>query len=216
MSDSENEGSLFSHISEDSFSDQNEPTKIIGPSSTKIGKAESINSADSDIESDPEADDVEGDDDEGSIESAQHMTKSKTGIKKDTKSQGTETDVETEPELDEDDIDLVESIENIKVSEKKIDPSTLIIAKNNRTTSRIMTLYELSAIIGTRATQIDEGSPIFVEYSDLVRSDYMAIREILQKKCPLSIHRQTRRGVEYWEVNEMIIPSSYNIPTGII
>ena len=219
MDDSENEGSLFSRVSGESFEDFDAIDEVAQVNSSKIGRAES--------EEDKEESDVESEDfekeasDTESLESAQHMTKSKTREEKLTNKTESELGSEEESDADKDTQSDIEPVEITKVSQNstdklKFDPTTFIIAKHNRTTSRIMTLYELSAVIGTHATQIDKGVAPFVDYSDLTRSDYMAIREIYKKRCPLSIHRQTRRGIEYWEVNEMVVPASYNIPSGIL
>ena len=121
-------------------------------------------------------------------------------------------EIDEEPEIEPTEIseEMAEEIEKANKILKNKD-NNLIIAKQNRRTSRHITLYELAAVIGTRATQIDKGSPVFVKVDDLVKSEDMAIREILEKKSPLSIKRKTVRGIEIWEINEMILPSSFNI-----
>jgi DNA-directed RNA polymerase subunit K/omega len=125
-------------------------------------------------------------------------------------------------EADDDDVgnqgndEIAEEIAKAnEILKKKEREKKLIIAAENRRTSRHITLYELSAVIGTRATQIDKGSPVFVEFNDLVNSEDMAIREIIKKKSPLSIKRDTVRGVEIWEVNDMILPSGFSVGTNI-
>jgi DNA-directed RNA polymerase I, II, and III subunit RPABC2 len=74
-----------------------------------------------------------------------------------------------------------------------------------RITSEYMTLYEYAMVIGNRATHISQGAPIFVDITGLTEARDIAIKEIREKKCPLSISRRIGNKIEIWEVNEMSI-----------
>jgi DNA-directed RNA polymerase subunit K/omega len=86
--------------------------------------------------------------------------------------------------------------------------SQLIKYGDDRVLSPKMSLFDLVSVIGNRINQLEGGLPAFIE------GDYdpevLAIKEIEQKKCPLSILRAAgeKNGikiVEMWEVNEMVV-----------
>ncbi len=82
-----------------------------------------------------------------------------------------------------------------------------IVHPSKRVTSEYLTLYELTMIIGTRATHISKGSVIFTETEGLTDPRDIARKEIYENKCPLSITRKTSATtMEVWSVNEMIKP----------
>jgi DNA-directed RNA polymerase subunit K/omega len=82
---------------------------------------------------------------------------------------------------------------------------TEIVSPMERITSEYMTLYEYAMVIGNRATHISQGAPIFVDITGLTEARDIAIKEIREKKCPLSISRRIGNKIEIWEVNEMSI-----------
>ena len=74
-----------------------------------------------------------------------------------------------------------------------------------------MTIYEYATVIGTRATHIAKGAPVFTSIDHLDDPRDIAKKEINEGKCPLNITRRLRNSnkIEMWSVNEMIKP--YNI-----
>lgn len=78
----------------------------------------------------------------------------------------------------------------------------------DRITSEVMTKFELTEVISIRAKQIENDiSVIFVDVENLTDPIEIAKKEIIEKKCPLSIVRMiTDKIAEKWHVNEMAIP----------
>ncbi len=125
-----------------------------------------------------------------------------------------------ESEIDEDDV--LESDEdvddNISVPETKYDESkrenriiVKVSKKEDRKTSNYMSLFEMSAILGIRAQQIENGDICYVDIGDLTDSISIAKKELRERMCPASIEREIQRKdnistVEIWEANELINP----------
>ena len=87
-----------------------------------------------------------------------------------------------------------------------------IVDPEDRRTSSKMTLFELAAVLGSRAEHLNAGAEPYVDITGLTETSEMALREIYEKKCPLSIRRDIGDGrVEIWHVNEMIIPKNYDL-----
>ncbi len=77
----------------------------------------------------------------------------------------------------------------------------------DRVTSEVMTRFELCEIISIRAKQLEKGYKVFTDIGDLTDPIDIARKEVLDKKCPLSIRRMiTDKVGEKWQVNEMAIP----------
>ncbi|KAF1788389.1 Centromere protein CENP-B, dimerization domain [Phytophthora cactorum] len=82
-----------------------------------------------------------------------------------------------------------------------------IIPVDKRVTSKYMTLYEYAMVVGTRATHIANGSIVYTDLQGLDNPRDIAIKEIDENKCPLSVTRKiSPNQVEIWEVNEMVKP----------
>jgi DNA-directed RNA polymerase subunit K/omega len=65
-----------------------------------------------------------------------------------------------------------------------------------------MTIYEKAAIIGIRATQISEGSPVLVDVPEGIEDVIqIAEMELAQKKLCMIVCRENR---EYWRVCDLI------------
>ena len=110
---------------------------------------------------------------------------------------------EEDPTEETDEIyDVKDTIDNIKEKTSKL------ISKNERKTSRIMTIYEKTRLLGIRTQQIDMGCVPLVDASEgFTDSLQIAEQELKQKKIPLIIRRYLPNGdYEDWEVDEMIIP----------
>lgn len=117
--------------------------------------------------------------------------------------------IEDDDEIDDDidiDEDKIKKNKLFKIG-RKMDKKTVIVKPQNRITSEIMTSYEYSQIVGTRATHIANGSVIFTNVENLTDPRDIAQKEIKEQKCPLSIIRKLRNGdIEIWTVNEMTKP----------
>lgn len=114
-------------------------------------------------------------------------------------------DIEDDEDDEEDEgiINLKKHSHNIQKEESKV----ILVAPEKRITSEYMTLPEYTMVIGTRATHIAEGSPIYVDPTGITSAREIAIKEVDQKRCPLSISRKIHnRQVEIWMVNEMTMP----------
>lgn len=68
-----------------------------------------------------------------------------------------------------------------------------------------MNIFEFAEVVGDRINQIKSGAPVYVNLPG-ADEEQIAIKEIIDKKCPLSIDREVAPGsgeFETWEVNEM-------------
>jgi len=78
----------------------------------------------------------------------------------------------------------------------------------DRRTSEVMTKFELCEVISIRAKQLEKSNKVFTDVGDITDPLEMAKKEIIDKKCPLSIVRMlTDKIAEKWHVNELAIPS---------
>ena len=74
--------------------------------------------------------------------------------------------------------------------------------------SNYMTKYEKARILGLRATQINMGSPVFINTNGETDSLRIALMELRQRKIPFKIRRPLPDGThEDWSVNDLIVPS---------
>lgn len=102
----------------------------------------------------------------------------------------------------------------------------VIITENDRKTSSKITRFEITQLIGIRATHINNNAPIYVKIptSSGISARDIAILELKQRRCPLLIRRpygqpiinKTDNGfierIEYyeeWDPNEMEIPKTF-------
>jgi DNA-directed RNA polymerase I, II, and III subunit RPABC2 len=89
--------------------------------------------------------------------------------------------------------------------EKSVDKSGGFPDK--RRTSKYMTKYEKSRILGTRALQISSGSPIMIDYKTETDPLRIALMELRQGKIPMVIRRKLPdNSHEDWVISDMIIP----------
>jgi len=78
---------------------------------------------------------------------------------------------------------------------------------NNRLTSECMTKFEYSEVISIRAKQIENGGICFTDIKNLTDPREMAIKEIADKQCPLTVIRMLTDVLgERWNINELAIP----------
>jgi len=105
---------------------------------------------------------------------------------------------------------------NIHAPESNIS-KVVIISDNERITSDILQLDELTEAIGIRATQIENNAPVCVpteEYEGLTSPIDIATREFMLKKNPLIVERIVRtvgniQYIERWKVRNMGWPANW-------
>jgi DNA-directed RNA polymerase subunit K/omega len=88
-----------------------------------------------------------------------------------------------------------------------------IIPDDERISSHIMTLDEMTEAVGSRASEIEKGSPVFTDVEGFTCPIKQAKKELLDRRSPyklMRIMRQDKEGkyVEFWDVNEMTLPRS--------
>ena len=93
-------------------------------------------------------------------------------------------------------------------NELENDSKIQFITKNDdKITSNILTIYEITELIGIRATQISKGAPVFTDIEYLNDPIEMAKKEIINNKCPLYVKRYIGLDkYELWDPNTMIKP----------
>jgi len=100
--------------------------------------------------------------------------------------------------------------DNIHYTDNDLDNDSkiqYIVNSEERITSNIITIYEITELIGVRSTQISQGSPIFTEVKNITNPIEMAKKEILDNKCPLYIKRNIGLDkYELWDPNTMVKP----------
>ena len=100
-----------------------------------------------------------------------------------------------------DDIDEYNPYKPVLFKEKKI------VHPDNRKCSELMTKYEYTNVISTRARQIELGAIPYTDVEGIEDNVKKAEKEVRDKKCPLSIIRDINEFLsEKWDVNEMGMP----------
>jgi len=95
--------------------------------------------------------------------------------------------------------------DNIKKEELIIVDDILNLNLTNRKNRYYMSSFELSRIIGTRATQLSNGFPTKIKNPHLTNPLDIAKEELKQSQIPLIIRRyNTDNSYEDWLVNELI------------
>jgi DNA-directed RNA polymerase subunit K/omega len=109
---------------------------------------------------------------------------------------------ECHPELKAKDYDIVINLTHIFRDKK-----TGTIVDPNHKTLPFVTKYEKARILGERANQIENGSPIFIKIlPDVIDSYLIALEEYKQKKIPFIIQRPLPHGeCEYWKLSDLEI-----------
>ena len=89
----------------------------------------------------------------------------------------------------------------------------IVTPREKRMTSDIMTSYEYSEVTGIRTSQIEKGAYVFTDVSGLIDPHDMAVKELFDRRCPLTIIRQTGTfEQEEFSVNEMGFPADTRSP----
>jgi DNA-directed RNA polymerase I, II, and III subunit RPABC2 len=90
----------------------------------------------------------------------------------------------------------------------KLKGELLVMRPENYITDDRISHYEYTRVISERAKQIEDGSPIFVNIREGTNPIQIAIQEVREKKCPLSVRREIGLNyVEIYKVNDMTIAS---------
>lgn len=89
-----------------------------------------------------------------------------------------------------------------------------IVNNNERITNNFISKYEFTRILGTRTTQIEEGSIVLLKNAEELKKKYnpeqLAILELQNKSCPIYLIREIPNGnIEIWDVNELNIRKEY-------
>lgn len=126
---------------------------------------------------------------------------------------------EAEEDKDDDIIEIEEAEAIVKpVLQKLNDPDRnhrviKVVPDSERRSSHILQFSEMVEAIGIRATQIESGSPIFVDHFGLDDPIKIAKMELLKKCSPLKLRRKMRVDansimIEKFDINEMTLPIS--------
>lgn len=101
----------------------------------------------------------------------------------------------------------IEPLSDSFTTNNQLHHEIIVVPKEYRLTSEIMTLAEYTRVKSERAKQIENGSPIFITLKNEHDPIVIAEKEIRQKNSPMMISRFLTKNIkEEWEVNEMIIP----------
>lgn len=99
------------------------------------------------------------------------------------------------------------------ISSMSLHPRDIIVVKpENRRTRRSITKKEFARVLGIRTKLIALYAKVFTDVTNLTDPKLMALKEIKDRKCPISIRREiginkeNKKIVEIWSVNEMEIP----------
>ncbi|CAK0775956.1 hypothetical protein CVIRNUC_004324 [Coccomyxa viridis] len=123
-------------------------------------------------------------------------------------------DEETADVASDEDLDAEDTFVSLETEEDNtiVDSTTTRaeILLGPKTTSRMMSKYEKTVIIGVRTRQLQLGAKPLVDIQGLHTEQDIALRELKERRLPLVIKR-TLRGVppikvEYWRVSDLIAP----------
>ena len=81
-----------------------------------------------------------------------------------------------------------------------------VVAPGDRRTTNRISRAEMARIIAVRAKAIEDGAPVFVDVTDLTDPIAMATRELMLRRCPLTLRRHiTDTEVEDWPLDDPIM-----------
>lgn len=111
-------------------------------------------------------------------------------------------------ELDLDELDLDDSDDEPINSDKCEIITKTILVGDQRRTKDMMTSYEFASIISLRAVHLEnKDCQPFVDANGRTSTKEIALEELKQKRCPLSVRRPVGPNIEEeWEANELILP----------
>lgn len=102
-----------------------------------------------------------------------------------------------------------------EAAENQLHRNIIVIDPKLRRTSNMLTEYELTGIITTRAAQIETHATVLTNVDGLDDAEAMAWKEFRDKRCPLVLQRKVGERVidgklteyyEYFDVNDMRMP----------
>ena len=124
------------------------------------------------------------------------------------------SDEESVFDEDEEDVAFVD----MKSISSYIQEVIVIKPENRRTTNR-MSKYEMTECCNIRAVQISQFNNCMVDITGLSNEVLMAKRELMMRKCPLTLRRhvgtlknksgEVEQYYEYWDPNEMVFSTQY-------
>jgi DNA-directed RNA polymerase subunit K/omega len=102
---------------------------------------------------------------------------------------------------------IIKNNEEIETLSRVVRDSNGNIIDPFHKTLPFLTKYEKARILGERANQINEGSPIFVNVEpDIIDGYLIALKEYEQRKIPFIIQRPIPNGTcEYWRLSDLEI-----------
>ena len=81
-----------------------------------------------------------------------------------------------------------------------------IVHPDDWATSEYASIFEFTRVVGIRMTQIQHGAQPYVTYDDADTIEDIVLRELAQKRCPLSIIRKVGSVIEVVPMNSLIMP----------
>jgi DNA-directed RNA polymerase subunit K/omega len=89
-----------------------------------------------------------------------------------------------------------------------------IVPAEDRMSRNVLSAQEMTAIVSIRANQIQEKNNCLVETPGLSCPIKMAMRELMERKCPLYVRRcvdgtDSNAFYEIWDPNKMTFATSY-------
>ena len=104
-------------------------------------------------------------------------------------------------------IEPVAEVKQTIPNKYEVDRELFFVLPENRMTSEFITKYEFARVVAIRAKQIERDNIVFTNIAQNITDPIaMAVQEIRDKKCPLSIVRKIGLNLaEKWEVNEMAV-----------
>lgn len=132
-------------------------------------------------------------------------------------------EIEADDEQDEQAADANELEEVEEITEKDESPINLInendsnhrinyiVSKEKRITSETIQWPEMVEAIGIRASQIENGAPVFTDVSGFTDPILMAKKEFFDRQSPLILRRSLKKTpsyciIEHWKVRKMAFP----------
>jgi DNA-directed RNA polymerase I, II, and III subunit RPABC2 len=99
--------------------------------------------------------------------------------------------------------------ENENLADSNYSRIIKIVPSDMRQTSNVMMEYEYSDTIGIRATQIENGAPVYTDIGELTNPLEIAAKEMFDRRCPLFIKRYIdETTAEHWNCREMAFPAN--------
>lgn len=131
-------------------------------------------------------------------------------------------DEKEEEEQEEDIEEIEEEEEDAPIAERRSESRIVykLIPKDSYMSSNIMTHNEATEAIGIRASQIENGAPVFVDAAHLTDPIAQARFEFMERKNPLKLRRKMREedNIVYYEefkVRKMSYPNNLFSPAEI-